>query len=141
MRGVGVVVNPTVEDGSGILSDGSSDESLTTRVVCDELADIVNHASNSNPGLSILRLGNEVVPADNRQVLEGNTPVQCRTLLVELLLQLLESALLDLVGWELLEVIGKAELLASPDEPLGGVVLPPFDSIAEVAGELVVEAS
>ena len=38
-----------------------------------------------------------------------------------------------------LEVAGKSNLLASPDEPLGGVILVPLDSVAIVHGELVME--
>ena len=38
-----------------------------------------------------------------------------------------------------LQVAGKTELLAYPDEPLRGVVLVPFDGIAVVHRELVVE--
>lgn len=52
---------------------------------------------------------------------------------------LLDAALLDFVLLELLEVIGEAELLPQPDGPFGGVVLMPFDGVAVVGGELVVE--
>lgn len=38
-----------------------------------------------------------------------------------------ETAPLDLVLGECLEVVGEADLLADPDELLGGVVLPPLD--------------
>lgn len=136
---VGVVVDTTVEDSGSVLADSRVDESLATGVVLDELADIVDDTGDSDPGLAVLGLGNEVVPADNGEVLEGNTPVKGGTLLVELLLLLLETALLDLVVRELLEVVGETELLPGPDAPLGGVILPPLNSVAEIAGELVVE--
>lgn len=136
---VGVVVDTTVEDSSGVLANGRVDEGLATGVVSNELANIVNDASDGNPGLAVLGLGDKVVPADNGQVLERNTPVKSGTLLVELLLKLLESALLNLVLGECLEVVCEAEELHDRDEPLGGVVLPPLNSVAEITWELVVE--
>jgi hypothetical protein len=51
----------------------------------------------------------------------------------------LDTALLDLVGTELLEVGGETELAPQPDGPLGRVVLVPLDSVAVVGGELVME--
>jgi hypothetical protein len=72
-------------------------------------------------------------------LLERNTPVKSLSLLVELLLQLLETALLNLILLELLQVVGEAELLPDPDSPLGRVILMPFDSIAVIRRELVVE--
>ena len=38
-----------------------------------------------------------------------------------------------------LQLVGQAELLHSPDEPFGGIVLIPFDSISVVHRELVME--
>lgn len=52
---------------------------------------------------------------------------------------LLDTTFLDLVGTELLQVVGKTELLPAPDRPLGGVILPPVQGVAVVGGELVVE--
>lgn len=104
--GVGVVVHAAVEDGGGVLADGRVDESLATGVVGDELADVVDDTGDGDPGLALLGLGNEVVPADDGEVLEGGAPVERRALLVELLLDLLETALLDLVLGEGLEVVG-----------------------------------
>lgn len=139
MGSVGVVVDTTVEDSGSVLANSGVDESLATGVVLDELADIVDDTSDSDPGLAVLGLLDEVVPADNGEVLEGNAPVKGGTLLVELLLLLLETALLNLVVGELLEVVGETELLPGPDAPLGGVILPPLYSVTEIAGELVVE--
>ena len=136
---VRVVVDTTVEDSSGILADSGVDQGLATGVVGDELADIMDDTSDNNPGLAVLRLSDEVVPADNGQVLQRNTPVESGSLLVELLLNLLETALLDLVVGELLQVVGEAELLPDPDAPLGGIILPPLNGVTEIAGELVVE--
>jgi hypothetical protein len=138
--GVGVVVDTTVEDSSSVLANGSRDESLATGVVLDEVADIVDDTSDSDPGLALsLGLLNEFVPADDGEKLKGLAPVKSGALLVELLLGLLESALLDLVLGEGLEVVGKTHPLPEGDAPLGGVILPPLDRVTEIAGELVVE--
>ena len=52
---------------------------------------------------------------------------------------MLETALLDLILLELLEIVGEPELLPDPDRPLRWVILMPFNSVAVVGGELVVE--
>ncbi|KAI6759232.1 hypothetical protein HG530_009912 [Fusarium avenaceum] len=127
---VRVEVNTTVEDGSGILANGRVDKSLATRVVLNEVGHIVNNTGDSNKTLARLGLGNEVVPVNNRKLLKRDSPVERGTLLVELLLKLLNTALLNLVGAELLQLVGKTKLLPEPDAPLGRVVLPPLNSVA-----------
>ena len=140
MGGVGVVVDPAVEDGRGVLADGRVDEGPAAGVGVDEVADVVDDARDGGELLAVVAaVGNEVVPGDDGELLERDAPVEGRPLAVELLLQLLDAALLDLVGAELLEVVGEAELLPGPDAPLGRVVLPPLDGVAVVRGELVVE--
>lgn len=108
-------------------------------MLLDEVSHVVDNTSNSNKATAALGFGNVVVPVNDRKLLKRNTPVQLGTLLIELLLQLLKTTLLDLVLSELLEVVGEAHLLPGPDGPLGRVVLPPFDSVTVVRGELVVE--
>ena len=140
MSGVGVVVDTAIENGGGVLTDGGVDESLAAGVVVDEVTNIVDDTGDGGKLLApLLAVSNEVVPVDNGELLERYTPVEGSTLLVELLLELLDTALLDFVGAELLEVVGEAELLPDPDVPLGGVVLVPLDGVAVVGGELVVE--
>ena len=127
-----MVVDTTVENGGCVLSNTGRDESLSTRVVLDEVGNIVDNTSNSDESAAILGFGLVIIPVDDRQLLERNTPVESLSLLVELLLQLLETALLNLVLLKLLQVVGESELLPDPDSPLGGVVLMPFNSIAVV---------
>lgn len=137
--GVGVVVDTTIEDGSGVLANGGGDEGLATGVVLDEGGHVMDDTSNSDEGLAVLGLGDKVVPADDGKLLQRSTPVEPGALLVELLLELLDTALLDFVGTELLEVVGEAERLPDEDCPLGGIVLPPLNGVAVIRGELVVE--
>jgi hypothetical protein len=99
----------------------------------------VDNTGNSNETLASLGLGDEVVPVNNRELLQGNTPIEGRTLLVELLLELLDTTLLDFVLAELLEVVCEAELLPEPDAPLGGIILVPLDGVAVIRGELMME--
>lgn len=127
-----MVVDTTVENGGCVLSNTGRDESLSTRVVLDEVGNIVDNTSNSDESAAVLGFGLVIIPVDDRQLLERNTPVESLSLLVELLLQLLETALLNLVLLKLLQVVGESELLPDPDSPLGGVVLMPFNSIAVV---------
>jgi len=134
-----VTIYRSVEHGGSILANTRVDHGTTTRVLRHELGDIVYNTSHANESTAILALVNVVVPLHNRKVLERYTPVECGALLVKLLLELLNAALLNLVGTELLEIVGETEGLPCPDVPLGGVVLVPFDSIAVIGRKLVVE--
>jgi hypothetical protein len=137
--GVGMVVDTSIEDGSCILSNASTDQGLSTWVLLDEVGYIVNDTSDCNESTTVLGFGLIVVPVDDWQLLKRNTPVEGLPLLVKLLLELLETTLLDFVLLELLKIVGESELLVDPDEPLGRVVLVPLDSIAVIGWELVVE--
>ena len=136
---VGVQVDTTVEHGSSILSDTAADEGPATGVLVDEVGYIMDDTSNSDETTAVLGLLNIVVPLNDGELVERNAPVELSALLVKLLLELLDTTLLDFVGAELLEIGSKAELAPQPDAPLGGVVLVPLDSVAVVRGELVVE--
>jgi hypothetical protein len=137
--GVGVVVDTAVEHGGGVLANTGLDHGLSTRVVVDEIGNIVDNTSDSDQATAVLSLVHVVVPLHDGELLKRNTPVKLGALLVKLLLLLLETALLNLVGAELLEVVGETHLLPHPDGPLGRVILVPLDSVAVVGGELVVE--
>lgn len=137
--GVGVEVDTAVEHGGRVLADTAPDHGLATGVVLDEVGNVVDDATDADETLAVLGALNVVVPFHDGELLERNTPVELGALLVELLLLLLDTALLDLVGTELLEVVGETGLLPEPDGPLGGVILVPLDSIAVVGWELVVE--
>ncbi len=132
MGSVGVIVDTTVEDGSGILSNTRGDESLSTRVVLNEVTHVMNDTGNSDESTTVLGLGLIVLPVDDWELLERNTPVKSLSLLVKLLLELLETAFLNLILLELLEVICEAKLLPDPDGPLSGVILMPLNSIAVI---------
>jgi hypothetical protein len=137
--GVGVEVHTTIEHGSGVLANTTLDQGLASRVLVDEIGDIVDNTGDSDQATAVLGLFNVVVPLDDRELVERNTPVKLSALLVNLLLELLNTTLLDLVRTELLEVGSETELAPEPDGPLGGVVLVPLDGVAVVRGELVVE--
>lgn len=139
MGSVGVQINAAVEYGGSILTDGGRNERLTTWMVLDEVGDIVNDTGDRNESLAILRLLNEIIPVDNRKLFKRHTPVEPGALLVELLLLLLQPALLNLVLAESLEVGGQTELLPHPDAPLGGVVLVPLNGVAVIGGKLVMK--
>jgi hypothetical protein len=136
---VRVEVDTTVEHGGSILANTALDESLATRVLVNEIGNVMDNTGNGNETTAVLGLLNIVVPLDDGELVERYTPVELGALLVDLLLELLDTTLLDLVGAELLEVGGEAELAPEPDGPLGGVVLVPLDGVAVVRGELVVE--
>ena len=134
-----MVVDSTVEHGSGVFADARADHGLTTWMVLDKVGDIVDDTGNRDKSAAILCLFNIIVPLQDWELLEGNTPVEFGAALVDLLLELLNTALFDFVGAELLQVVGQTKLLPGPDHPLGGVILVPFDGVAVVRRELVVE--
>lgn len=108
-------------------------------MVLDEVGNVVDYTGDGHKSLAVLGLLDKIVPVNDGELLEWETPVKLGALLVELLLLLLEAALLNLVLAESLEVGGETELLPGPDAPLGRVILVPFDSVAVVGRELVVE--
>jgi hypothetical protein len=136
---VGVEVDTTVEHGGSVFADAALDEGLAAGVLVDEIGNIVDYTSDSDQTTAVLGLLNVVIPLNDRKLLKRNTPVELGALLVDLLLELLNTALFDLVGTELLEVGGETELAPQPDGPLGRVILVPLDSVTVVGGELVVE--
>jgi len=136
---VGVQVDTTVEHSRGIFANATFDQGLASRVFINKVGDIVDNTSNSDEAAAILSLLNILVPLNDGKLLKGNTPVKLGALLVNLLLELLHAALLNLIRTELLEVGGEAELTPQPDGPLGGVILVPFNSVSVVGGKLVVE--
>lgn len=129
---VGVEVDTAVEDGRGVLANGGGDEGLATGVVLDEVGNVVDDTGNGNEGLAVLGLRDKVVPVDDGELLKGSAPVEGGTPLVEPLLELLDTALFDLVGAELLQVVGEAGELPQGNHPLGGVVLPPLNGVSVV---------
>lgn len=139
VRCVGMVVHPAVKHGSGILADTGVDHRFTARVVLDEIRDVMDDTGNGDETAAVLSLVDVVVPFNDGELLERDAPVELRAALVDFLLQLLNTALFDLVGAELLEVVGETKLLPDPDCPFGRVVLVPFDGVAVVRGEFVVE--
>lgn len=139
MGSVGVQVHATVEHSSSILSDCRRNQSFATGVVFDEIGYIMKNAGDGNQSLAILRLLNEVIPVNDRKLLQRHTPVKLGTLLVKLLLLLLQTALVDFVLAESLEIRGETKLLPGPNAPLGGVILVPPYRVAVVRRELVVE--
>ena len=52
---------------------------------------------------------------------------------------LLDSAFLNLVLLELLEIVCQTHLLPHPDAPFGGVILESLDGITVIGGKLMVE--
>lgn len=105
----------------------------------DEFGNIVNDTSHGDEATSILGLVNIIFPLHHWKLVKRYTPVELGALLVEFLLLLLEPTFVNLVLLELLQVVGETELLPNPDGPLGGIVLMPFDGVAVIRGEFVME--
>ena len=139
MCSVGVGIDAAIEHSRSIFTDARANHGLSTRMVLDEGGDIMDDAGDGNETAAVLTLFDILIPFHDRQLLERNTPIELGTFLIELLLKLLHATLLDLIGAELFEIVGQADLLHRPDEPLCRVVLPPLNGVAEVAWEFMVE--
>ena len=88
---------------------------------------------------TVLGLVNVVIPFHDWELIKRNTPIELDTLLVKLLLELLNTTLLNFIGTELLQIVSKTHLLPHPNSPLGGIILPPLDGVSVIRWELVVE--
>lgn len=66
MGGVAVHIDSAVEHGRGILADARSNHGLATRVVLDEVGNIVDDASDGNQSTTILGLVDIIVPFHDR---------------------------------------------------------------------------
>ena len=130
--GVAMHVDTTVEHGRGIFTNAGADHGLSSRMILDEGCHIVDNASDVNEGTTVLCLILEVFIFHDRKSIQWNAPIELGTLHVEFLLLLLDTTFLDLVGTELLQVVGETKLLPAPDRPLGGVILPPVQGVAVV---------
>ena len=137
--GIAMHVDAAIKHGCGIFADAGADHGLSSWVILDEGCHIVNDASDIDQGTAVLCLVLEVFIFHDWESIQWNAPIELGALHVELLLLLLDTAFLDLVGTELLQVVGETELLPAPDRPFGGVVLPPVQGVAVIGWELVVE--
>lgn len=95
---------------------------------------LVSHAPNR-----VRKKRLTALPADHRQVFNIRRPGQNVLSLAKFLELHGKLALADLILREDLQVAGKTELGAHPDEPLGRVVLVPPNSVTIIHRELVVE--
>ena len=101
-------------------------------MILNEIGDVMDNTSNSDQSTAVLSLGLIVVPVDDGELFERDAPVKRSPLLIELLLELLKTALLNLVRLELLQVISEAQLLPGPDGPFSGIILMPLDCISVI---------
>jgi hypothetical protein len=134
-----VSIDRAIEHGSRILADARVDHSTTARVLLDKVGDIMDNTGDADESTAILGLVDVVVPLNDGKLVERHTPIKSAALLVKLLLQLLNTSLLDLVVAELLEVEGETHLLPDPDVPLGRIILVPLNGVTVVGRKLVVE--
>lgn len=132
-------VDTSVEHGGGVLADAAIDHGASSRVILDEVGDVVDNTGNGNEAAAVLGLILEVIPLHDWERLERHAPIKSGTLLIELLLQLLDATFLNFIGAELLQVVSQTELLPHPDGPFGRIVLMPFNGIAVVGWKLVME--
>ena len=99
----------------------------------------MDYAGDNDQALLVGGLLVELVLGPDWQLRDLGPPVQAASHFVQLLLLLLQDALVDGVLGELLQVVGEADLGGTPDEDLGRVVLVPLEGVSVVGWELVVE--
>ena len=133
-----MVVHTAKKGGGRVSADCPLDKMRPARVIIDERRAIMDEPVDGNEG-PLLRLGLEIVPADDREVIAGLRPVESLALLLKLPELHGELTLLDFVIGEALQVGGETELRHGPNEPFGWVVLEPLNGVAEIHRKLVVE--
>ena len=99
----------------------------------------MDNARDGDETAPILGLVDVVIPFNDGELVQRDAPVEPGALLIELLLLLLYPAFLDFVLLELLQVEGEAHLLPAPDAPFGWIILVPFNGIAIIGRELMME--
>lgn len=107
MRSIGMLIYTTVEDTGSILPNSRRNQRLTTRVIFDKRCYVVNDTADNNKRLVAAPLGfrNKLIPIDNWQLIQRDSPIELCALLINLLLQLLKEALFDFILTELLQVV------------------------------------
>lgn len=133
-----MVVDTTVEYSGTILTNSGFDQNTSTRVTVDEISDIVDDTRDDNE-VTLLGSLTELIEFNHRKLVDRNTPVKTVTPSVELLLLLLDDALLNGVLREALQVVSQSDLVAGPDEHLSGVPLVPLQGVTVVTRELMME--
>jgi len=72
---IGVHVHATVKHCGGILAETALDKSLASRVLVDEVGDIVDNTCDGNKTTTVLGLLDVIFPLDDGELVKGNTPV------------------------------------------------------------------
>lgn len=106
-RRVRVVVHAPVEHGGGVLADGGQDECFAARVLLGKVGHVVHEAGDGYQGAGA-RLVDKLLPLHQGQHGERLAPVEDAKLPVQLLLLLLELALVDLILGEGAQVARQA---------------------------------
>jgi len=138
VRRVGMIIDTSEESSGRILADVLGQQVLATGVLLHERRDIMDKARDENQ-VALLCEGLEFAPIDDRQVVGALRPLEGLGTRLDLLKLHGHLALLDLVIGEHLEMAGETEPGHGGDEPLGRVVLIPFDGVTVVHRELMVE--
>ena len=109
-----------------------------TWVLVQKTRYVVNEAADADQR-SILGFLLEFVPRDDGQGIRGLGPLELLLQLMSVLQLHCQLTFLDFVVGESLKMRGQTNSLHRADEPLGGIILVPLDSVTVVHGELVVE--
>lgn len=136
--GVRMVINTSEECGGSVFANVLAQQMTTSRMFVHERRDIMNETGNEDERAG-LGLFLEAIPGDDGKIVGGSGPLEVLSLSLDLLELHGNLALADFVIGECLEMRCEAEERHGSDEPLGGVVLIPFDGITVVHGELMVE--
>jgi len=138
MSGVGVIIYAAKECSCRIFSDVLCQEMTTARVLVKKAADIVDIPTDEDEW-SILGLFLERFPGDNRKIIRILGPDEGILLSSQAFQLHGQFAFAHFVIGERLKMGSEPNPLHHSDEPFGGVILIPFDSISEVHRELVME--
>lgn len=106
MRRIQMVINTAIKHRRSILPNRRRDQRFPTRMILHKAPNIMNHAPNSHQRFTLFRPRHKFIPFNHRQLIQRHAPIQTSAVLVNLLLQLLNTTFLDLVSWEGFKVTG-----------------------------------
>jgi len=135
---IGMIINTTEKCCGCILADHLGNKVSASRMLIHEVGNIVNEPSNQNER-SFGRLLLVAIPRNNGELIAVRGPKETFLGLSEAFQLHRELTFANFVIRENLQLLGQADLLHSPDEPFGRIILVPFDGIPVVHRKLVVE--
>lgn len=128
-----------VEAARRVSSNGTFNQADASRVLVDEMGQVVDKTINDDEALAKLAAFLELVHGDLRELTDWAGIHDLALELIKLLLFHQQLSFGDLVGRELTQVVSETEHRQAANKPFGRIVVEPANTVAVVVGVLVME--